>query len=160
MVFGGDGNDLLKAGGGNSVLLGKGGDDLMLGGSGNDELNGGQGRDFLIGGTGADRLNGGPGGDILIAGFTAYDQNFSALTSLHDVWRDPELTDSQRMASIQNASLRNGVYLGSETVGDDNSADRLTGASGLDWFWFDPLLDRATDAKNEPTMTDHNLPSP
>ena len=38
--------------------------------------------------------------------------------------------------------LRRGV-----TVFDDGQRDRLTGSAGLDWFWLDTDLDRATDLK-------------
>ena len=37
------------------------------------------------------------------------------------------------------------------SVLDDGAADKLTGASGDDWFFFDPDLDndKATDLKDE-----------
>lgn len=34
-------------------------------------------------------------------------------------------------------------------MGHDDSADVLTGSSGLDWFLFDDEKDRATDLKDE-----------
>ena len=33
------------------------------------------------------------------------------------------------------------------TVLDDEDKDQLTGSSGLDWFFFDTSLDKATDKK-------------
>src|SRR5262249_45991333 len=61
LLFGGDGNDTLKGGNGNNILVG---------GAGTDSLTGGRGRDLLIGGAGADTLTGNGGDDILIAGPT------------------------------------------------------------------------------------------
>ena len=46
------------------------------------------------------------------------------------------------------------MHLGSDTVGDDDAADLLTGNSGLDWFWFDPDHDRVTDLHNEAFQND------
>jgi Ca2+-binding RTX toxin-like protein len=71
---GGPGDDYLKAGRGNTVLLGGAGndklvggwgDDVLRGGGGNDSLYGGWGDDQLFGGGGDDRLYGGSGNDIL-----------------------------------------------------------------------------------------------
>ena len=36
-----------------------------------------------------------------------------------------------------------------ETVTDDDDRDILTGASGLDWFFFNEHIDRATDLHDE-----------
>ena len=70
ILYGGAGNDNMKAGRGRAA-------DILIGGDGNDTLVGGAGRDLLIGGAGADRIVGDAGGDILIAGYTSYD-DFSA----------------------------------------------------------------------------------
>jgi PKD repeat protein len=139
------GNDRLKGGGGNDVLLGGTGDDLLLGG---------QGRDILVGGRGADRIVGESNDDILISGFTAYDGDRAALATLLGVWVDPQLTYQQRVASLQNPALRNGIHLGATTVGDDDAADVLTGGSGRDWFWYDPAHDRVTDRHDEAFRND------
>jgi hypothetical protein len=144
-LYGGDGNDRLKGGGGNNVLLGGDGDDLLVGG---------RGRDILIGGRGADRIIGNADDDILIAGVTAYDANRAALAAILGVWADPTLTYEQRIASIQDPTLRGGVYLGPATVGNDDATDVLTGSSGRDWFWFDPIRDRVTDLHDEAFVND------
>jgi hypothetical protein len=39
-------------------------------------------------------------------------------------------------------------------VGHDSSDDVLTGSSGLDWFLFDSLRDRATDLNDEAFAND------
>jgi hypothetical protein len=144
-LYGGDGNDRLKGGGGDNVLVGGDGDDLLVGGPG---------RDILIGGRGADRIVGNADDDILIAGVTAYDANRAALAAILGVWVDPALTYEQRIASIQDPTLRGGVYLGPATVGNDDAADVLTGSSGQDWFWFDPIRDRVTDLHDEAFVND------
>ncbi len=76
-VFGGAGNDNIKAGGGDSVLVGGDGDDVLLGGAGRDVLIGGKGAD-LLGGSGAD--------DLLIAGYAAIDSNLLALGLVQAEW--------------------------------------------------------------------------
>ncbi|MCA9177508.1 MAG: VCBS domain-containing protein [Planctomycetales bacterium] len=57
-VFGGDGDDHLKGGSGNDVLVG---------GAGRDELDGARGRNILIGGEGEDELDGSRYRDLKIA---------------------------------------------------------------------------------------------
>src|SRR6185369_6634552 len=76
-VFGEDGNDTAKGGGGNDVLVG---------GAGKDQLNGYNGRDILIGGADADHLQGDDGDDVLIAGSTAYDSDPAKLCDLQEEW--------------------------------------------------------------------------
>lgn len=74
---GGDGSDLLAAGGarasldgqaGNDVLTGGLAGDFLGGGAGNDRLDGGPGGDTLEGDAGNDRLTGGPSRDRLGGG--------------------------------------------------------------------------------------------
>jgi Ca2+-binding RTX toxin-like protein len=76
-VFGSDFGDVLRAGGGNDLVLGldgadcldgEGGRDRASGGSGNDTVNGGAGNDTVNGGSGRDRLTGAGGNDSLTAG--------------------------------------------------------------------------------------------
>jgi len=142
--YGGLGNDRLKGGDGHDVLIGGDGDDLLVGGNG---------RDMLIGGFGADRIVGNADDDILIAGVTAYDDNQAALQALMDSWTG-NLSYDQRVSSLQDSTQRGGVYLGSATIGNDSSADVLTGSSGLDWFLFDATKDRATDLNDEAFAND------
>ena len=152
-LFGGDGNDRLKGGGGHNVLVGGAGDDLLVGG--ND-------RDILVGGTGADRLVGNAEDDILVAGSTAYDTDIAALSSILSEWCSGR-SYAARVANLQGtgtgsdfASRLNGnIYLrttdqqATTTVFDDNSADLLTGASGQDWYfanlWGTGVHDKITD---------------
>src|SRR5207244_2948724 len=76
-LIGGQGNDLLKAGGGTALLLGN---------EGNDTLTGGPGRDLLIGGDGADSLSGSFSNDILVGGTTQFDSQANALGDVFNRW--------------------------------------------------------------------------
>jgi hypothetical protein len=125
-LFGDGGNDRLKGGAGAS---------LLLGGDGDDQLLGGKGRSILVGGRGEDRLVGGSGEDILIGGSTIHDADILFWCSVTDGW---ESTDPY---ALRVARLR---LLLAGTVIDDGETDRLTGASGLDWF-FDGDGDALTD---------------
>jgi Ca2+-binding RTX toxin-like protein len=142
--YGGTGNDRLKGGAGADVLLGESDDDLLVGGSG---------RDLLIGGLGSDRIVGNADDDILIAGHTGYDGYAAGLAAIMTEWTSSR-SYSQRVYNLSNGTIAgtdgntfgsrdNGnVFLTVEGVGatvhDDYAADILTGASGMDWFLFNP----------------------
>jgi len=79
-LFGGAGNDRLKAGAGDSILVGGAGDDL---------LTGGRAGNVLIGGAGGDRLVSGGGDDILIGATTDFDANGAALCAIMTNGRGP-----------------------------------------------------------------------
>jgi hypothetical protein len=66
VLFGGPGNDRLKAGNAPSIEYGCDGNDLLIGGNAND---------LLIGGNGADSIIGTAGNDTLVAGDTSMDYN-------------------------------------------------------------------------------------
>ena len=150
-LYGETGNDRLHGGAGDDIIVGGDGDDLLLGGSG---------RDLMVGGRGADAVVGNADGDLLIAGFTDYDNDPLSLLALQGVWVDPGLSDGQRTASLRDAALRDGVHLGTATVGRDASADHLAGAEGYDWFWYDPTRDRATLVKDEAAEAETDPTSP
>lgn len=65
VLNGGDGDDVILAGGGVDTLNGGVGNDLLSGGDGADTLDGGDGSDTLYGGEGSDSLSGGLGDDVL-----------------------------------------------------------------------------------------------
>jgi len=117
-VFGGDGNDDVEGGGGNSVLVG---------GAGDDKLKGGAGRNILIGGTGKDKLEGMDGEDILIGGTTNYDNNVVSLDAILGLWEGGG-TFTFRRLSLSG-------LLNTSTVFDDGDSDDLKGGKGLDWFF-------------------------
>ena len=68
LMFGGAGDDSLRAGGGGSRIYGNGGADLLKGGRGDDELIGGAGNDRFEEYSGAvtlDKISGGEGSDYI-----------------------------------------------------------------------------------------------
>jgi Ca2+-binding RTX toxin-like protein len=123
-LYGGAGNDRLKAGGGPAILSG---------GAGDDQLIGGRGRNLLIGGLGADRLVGGPGDDILIGGTTRYDSDAGALSAILAEWSRTDLKFAERVSNLSRG-LAGGIRLDATTVADDGSTDKLTGSAGSDWL--------------------------
>lgn len=145
-LSGGGGDDTLRAGKGNSIVLG---------GAGNDTLVGNGGRDLLIGGLGIDTLDGGAGDDILIGGTTAHDDSRAALDALMAEWGRSTMAYALRVKHLQGecAGGLNGSYRltavtatppTAATVFSDALVNSLTGGTGLDWFWAFPL-DRLID---------------
>jgi Ca2+-binding RTX toxin-like protein len=118
----------------------------LLGGDGTDTLSSGNGRDIIIGGTGPDTLNAGNGDDLLIAGSTSYDVRTPAnlqalLCAIGREWLRTDLAYPARINHLTGATpggLNGTTYLKASTSGqtvfDDTSQDRLTGANGSDWF--------------------------
>lgn len=159
IIEGGDGNDHIKAGRGANVLLGGDGDDTLIGGTG---------RDVLIGGRGHDHLTGGPGEDLLIAGFTAFDSDPQALSAIRDEWNSDRSYET-RIANLRGTGsgadftnrLNDSFFLKADgldrTVFDDEAVYRLTGASGLDWFFAEldgPLGDALLGLLDKETVDD------
>ena len=146
-LYGDAGNDRLKGGAGHDVLLGGYGDDLLAGKSG---------RDLLIGGYGADRIIGNADDDILIAGTTTHAADPLALDNIMKEWTTDLASELRIDHLIHGTGLNGSVKLNGTTVLDDGFADKLTGSSGLDWFWFNEEEDndRATDLKDEAFMAD------
>ena len=64
-VRGGRADDLVLAGGGDDRVRGGSGDDVVLAGLGNDRVAAGQGDDIVAGGAGRDGLDGGNGDDVV-----------------------------------------------------------------------------------------------
>ncbi len=133
LLFGGDGNDWLRAGSAPSVLVG---------GKGNDVLDGGRGRELLIGGLGVDALWGHGGDDILIGGTTDHDADMKALDLVLAEWSRPRVDYGTRIDHLLGptaggtAGGLNGLYfLNRATVHDDAAVDLLMGGEGMDWFF-------------------------
>jgi fibronectin-binding autotransporter adhesin len=139
-LYGGGGSDRLKGGNGNNVLVGGAGDDLLV--------VGGADHDILIGGVGADRIVGNAADDILIAGTSAFDANEAALCAILAEWTSGR-SYAARVANLQStgtgsdfANRKNANHLlhltdqaATTTVFDEDSEDRLTGDTGMDWFF-------------------------
>jgi Ca2+-binding RTX toxin-like protein len=127
-LYGDDGCDLLRGGGGPSVLMG---------GAGDDALFGGDGRSLLISGSGNDLLYGGNGDSILIAGTTSYDGNDAALAAVMAEWTSSNAY-ATRVSHVdgQTAGGLNGAYfLNASTVQNDHAADLEVGGGGHDLFF-------------------------
>jgi phospholipase C len=129
-LFAGNGNDVLKAGGGASVLVGGNGNDVLLGGAAPSILIGGKGNDLLVAGA---------AGDLLIAGFTTFDANLTALKALEAEWSRTDVSYQQKVTDLTTVNApgsKNGLYaLTTSTVFDDNTPDILVGGPGLDLFF-------------------------
>jgi hypothetical protein len=143
-IFGGEGNDDLKAGGGPT---------LIVGGNGDDKLHGGKGRDVLIGGNGKDDIHGDGAEDLLIAGSTNYDDpfapgNVAALCAITDQW-----TDTATVSSLLTPG---------GTIHADNDKDELHGDAAVDKY-FATLSgankDNVHAEKNETPMSDGPPPA-
>jgi Ca2+-binding RTX toxin-like protein len=166
-VTGGDGIDVITAGGGNSVLLGQNGNDVLLGGAGDDVivggddadfLSGGNGRDVMIGGLGADFLSGQADEDVLIAARTTQDADRIALDQIRAIWSG-SANYSTRGRTLKTRFCVSDQTLSTpvQTLFDDEVVDVLQGGNSRDWWIVnndpgstDILLDRAS---NE-TLTD------
>lgn len=66
VVFGLDGNDVIKGTGSDDLLHGGRGQDVIFGGDGDDRLYGAEHDDFLVASNGNDKLNGGHGDDVFV----------------------------------------------------------------------------------------------
>ncbi len=154
-IDGGSGNDVLTAGGGDTVIYGGAGNDILAGGPGNnvliggggqDVISGGSGRDLIIGGYDSDVLGGGSGEDILIGGWTIYDSNTatnrSAIDSIMSIWTSSS-SFNDRVATLISTG---GLLEANETVFDDDAGDLLLGGGGRDLLFADTnLWDGAID---------------
>ena len=67
-IYGGDGNDVISAGGGNDTVYAGDGNDRIAAGSGNDFVDGGAGNDRIDAGSGNDFVDGGAGNDVIDGG--------------------------------------------------------------------------------------------
>lgn len=67
-IYGGTGNDTIRAASSNDLIVGNAGDDLIEAGGGNDTVYGGSGHDTINGSIGDDRLYGQGGDDLLNGG--------------------------------------------------------------------------------------------
>ena len=177
-AWGGMGNDDIKGGSGNDIILGE---------SGDDNLWGGNGRDLILGGSGADKIHGDQLDDILVGGFTAFEAEFNqsapsafsaasrltfenqrlALEAILSEWGSNR-TYSQRRDNIRGTSTGardNANYflkvddnvMTNNTVFEDDAKDTLWGDQGTDWFFANltgGVLDEIKDRTNSETQED------
>ena len=147
-LLGGADNDLLRGEDGNDTISGGGGDDWLVGADGDDTLNGDAGADELLGQNGNDILNGGADDDLLYGGLgndnlSGNDGDDSIFGNQgNDVLLGYEGDDTLRGGAGVDFLFGNGgadeLYgdAGDDVLeaGNDQSADILTGGSGLDQF--------------------------
>lgn len=142
-VTGTSGNDILIGNSGNNILDGgSGGNDILVGISGNDTLvSHGTGRNIMIGGNGQATFNpGSTGGDLIIGGYTIYDTNITALTSIQLEWTSTTTTYANRVAHISGtlSGGLNGSYKLTASTVTTTSGNTVTGNSitnsGLNWY--------------------------
>jgi Ca2+-binding RTX toxin-like protein len=143
---------IIDVGMGDDHADGGSGPNILIGGDGEDMLQGGRRRDVIIGGRDSDRIVGQGGDDLLIAGLTAFDGDLTALQAIADEWNSAD-SYANRVAHLRGTlagGLNGTVFLkgddelggvGSHTVFDDGAVDRLTGASGMDWFLTNTVAD-------------------
>ena len=166
-INGGDGNDLITAGGGDDlieggsgvdIVLGAGGNDVLLGGSDTDSLFGGSGNDVLIGGDGSDILSGdagrdlligsddedllssGDGEDILIGGSTDWD-GYNDLTSQANIDNIMAIWTGSGSFATRRDNLLASMSLQLNVLFDDDATDIILGGGGRDLIFGDDALD-------------------
>jgi phospholipase C len=134
-IFGGAGDNVIKAGGGPTVVVGGGGD---------NKISGGSGPSILIGGSDESRIKAGTGSSILIGGTTDFDTNAIALRALLNEWSNLNETFAVRMAHLTggapnglNELTPNTTYLlTTSTVHDNHSRDELkANSAATDWIF-------------------------
>ena len=149
IVYGGDGNDLIKVdnefgavlrnmtfkgGDGNDLLIGGNRIDDLLGGLGDDELRGMAGNDFLDGGDGLDKLVGYAGNDTLLGGLA------------NDLLEGNAGNDILK-GSFGDDLLEGG--LGNDTLDGGAAIDSLIGGLGDDHFVWDKLVELIDKTVND-----------
>ncbi len=169
IAYGLDGDDFLNVnnsltlqaiehgGNGNDILRGGGGPDVLVGGPGNDDIKGVFGNDLLIGGLDKDKLNGESEDDILIAGTTAFDAINSSLCDIMREWTRKDADYATRIGNLRGdtpGGLNGGVLLQAGlTVLDDAIDDILTGGTEADWFFARTIQMVADTVASDPLET-------
>ena len=138
-LFGGEGNDWIRGGKG---------DDVIVGGSGNDFIGGYNGRDLLIGGDGTDFVIGHRQDDILVSGSYTGQNDLASLRAIMALWTGTN-SYTDRVASLS-------PLLNDTTVSDDDNFDLLLGLQGQDYFLYNDNQDLTDQRRNE-LMTDTEI---
>ncbi|HME99788.1 MAG TPA: acid phosphatase [Terriglobia bacterium] len=129
LVFGGDGDDEVRAGGGPVVFVG---------GAGRDRLEGGLAPAILIGGGGSDEIEGRSGADLLIGGRTNFDAHLTALRAILAEWSRTDIDYATKVAHLTGA-ITGGAnapyFLTSKTLIDDDEVDGLEGTASGANLW-------------------------
>ncbi|MEO8241024.1 MAG: calcium-binding protein [bacterium] len=142
-LYGGAGNDVLRAQGGDDFLFGQGDDDKLKGGSGFDHLFGGEGNDTLDAGNGHNLLVGGTGDDLYIVRTSrdmikefAGDGTDQVNTSMHFLslskGNATQFTNIENLNFVGHGNFRGiGNDLNNGLIGGEGN-DTLSGGDGRD----------------------------
>jgi Ca2+-binding RTX toxin-like protein len=124
-LYGDDGNDIIKAGNGDTgaLLDGGAGNDQLYGGWATNVINGGDGNDYLSSGGGNDTLYGGAGNDSMKGG-----QGATQMSG--------DDGNDTLMGGTGNEFLYGGN--GDDRLTGDGGNDTLSGGAGSDTFIFSP----------------------
>ena len=124
-LFGGKGNDVMRGGTNNDILVGGEGDDVIFGGKGND---------VIVGGAGRDELYSVLGNDVLVGGSLKFENDVTSMSALLAEWTRTDRSLSQRVANLMNGGGKNGSVKMSGNVVDDNVRDVMFGNPNADWL--------------------------
>jgi Ca2+-binding RTX toxin-like protein len=129
-LFGGEGDDIIRALAGDDVVQAAGGDDVVYGNQGQDQIYGNQGDDDLFGGQGDDFLFGGKNSDLIYGNFQA-DVAYGNLGN-DTIYggRDDDILFGGQGDDVLFGNLGNDHLFGNR--GDDE----LFGNFGNDFFYF------------------------
>lgn len=133
-LYGGSGDDVLRATGGDDFLFGQGDDDWLVGGSGFDHLFGGNGNDRLNAGSGSNLMAGGAGNDTYVVRSARDIVKEFALGGTDTVNITLRTVSLQNDSPTQYAHVENLSYIGAADFrGTGNALDNvLTGGNGAD----------------------------
>lgn len=140
LAYGGDGNDLMRAGLGNDTMFGDADNDSMSGGEGDDQLTGGSGRDTIDGGGGDDTFfyENGFGYDTVIGGETSEvsGDTLDASAVTDDITLDLSAgvpSDPESGTLMAGASAASSVTFSEiESISLGTGDDRVIGSSSAD----------------------------
>ena len=133
-IYGGSGNDTLKAAvedsvmhafGGNDTVYGSKGNDVIYGNEGNDTIYAGNGNDYVYGGEGNDTIDSGEGNDFLYGGngddTYIFGKNYGT-----DIINDTEGVSTIRLADgISLADLKINAVGENAVIGINDTDDKL-----------------------------------
>ena len=133
-LYGGAGNDVLNATGGDDFLFGQGDNDQLSGGTGRDHLFGGQGNDTLDAGTGTNLMAGGAGDDTYIVRTTGDMVREYARAGTDLVTTTMQVLSLASGNTTQYANVENLTFIGTGSFRGVGNAlgNILTGGAGAD----------------------------
>ena len=150
-VGGTDGDDVLSATDGRSLVTGGKGHDTLYGGDGDTELHGGAGNDMIMAGYGNTRIDGGAGDDHIEAGYGRDVISFSAghdevvgFNSAEDILAFSSAIGIQSVKDIHVQSIDGGSLV-SDEMGNS--------------MWLDGVHDLSPDMMTFEGGTGHSAPS-